>query len=350
LWGEKLGFKNSRADVLPPAGRLPLPKIVHPAIKRTTGMNMEGLKQFLIRHFEKILVATILAASVLGPFYFEDKTLLLSFYFLPVVIASYFLGKRLGVLAAFLSVLAVVGCIVAFPQHFLASEQLLSNIIKLSSWGGFLILTSYAVGSLYEQKEHQMEELKKAYVGILEILSKYIESKDSYTRGHSMRVSEYAKQIAIAMDLPRQTVETIRVAGLLHDIGKIEISGDVIRKAATLTPAEQELMNLHSERGGAILSKVGGVLKDVVPIVIAHHRYFEETLEPSSEVFKTIPLGARIIAVADAFDAMTSDRPYRQGKPPWEALQEIVGQAGQQFDPVVVENFRRVIGSQVGQI
>jgi putative nucleotidyltransferase with HDIG domain len=311
---------------------------------------MEGLKQFLIRHFEKILVVIILLASVLGTFYVEDKTLLLNFYFLPVVIASYFLGKRLGVLSALFSVLAVIICIIVFPEHFLVRGQLMSNILKLSSWGGFLILTSYAVGSLYEQKERQMEELKKAYIGILEILSKYIESKDSYTRGHSMRVSEYGKQIAIAMGLPRDSVETVRVAGLLHDIGKIDVSGDVIRKAATLTPTERELIDTHSERGAAILAKVGGVLKDVVPVVVAHHRYFEDTPGPSSEVFKTIPLGARIIAVADAFDAMTSDRPYRKGKPPWEALQEIVAQAGQQFDPEVVENFRRVIASQIGQI
>jgi putative nucleotidyltransferase with HDIG domain len=311
---------------------------------------MEGLKQFLIRHFEKILVVIILLASVLGTFYVEDKTLLLNFYFLPVVIASYFLGKRLGVLSALFSVLAVIICIIVFPEHFLVRGQLMSNILKLSSWGGFLILTSYAVGSLYEQKERQMEELKKAYIGILEILSKYIESKDSYTRGHSMRVSEYGKQIAIAMGLPRDSVETVRVAGLLHDIGKFDISGDVIQKAATLTPTERELIDTHSERGAAFLAKVGGVLKDVVPVVVAHHRYFEDTPGPSSEVFKTIPLGARIIAVADAFDAMTSDRPYRKGKPPWEALQEIVAQAGQQFDPEVVENFRRVIASQIGQI
>jgi uncharacterized membrane protein len=80
---------------------------------------MEGLKQFLIRHFEKILVFIILLASVLGTFYVEDKTLLLNFYFLPVVIASYFLGKRLGVLSALFSVLAVIICIIVFPEHFL---------------------------------------------------------------------------------------------------------------------------------------------------------------------------------------------------------------------------------------
>ena len=195
-----------------------------------------------------------------------------------------------------------------------------------------------------------MEELQKAYVGILEILSKYIETKDGYTKGHSIRVSEYAKGIAIAMELPRHLVENVRVAGLLHDIGKIEISSEVIQKAAALTPQEKDLIDTHSERGGVILAKVGEVLQEVVPIVVAHHRYFERALDSSEESLKSVPLGARIVAVADAFDAITTDRPYRKGKPPWEAVQEIVDQTGRQFDPEVVEAFRRVISSQIEQI
>jgi putative nucleotidyltransferase with HDIG domain len=195
-----------------------------------------------------------------------------------------------------------------------------------------------------------MEELQKAYIGILEILSKYIESKDGYTKGHSVRVSDYSKGIAIAMELPRHIVENVRVAGLLHDIGKIEISSEVIQKAAALTPQEKDLIDSHSERGGAILAKVGEVLRGVVPIVVAHHRYFERSADSSMETLKAIPLGARIVAVADAFDAITTDRPYRKGKPPWEALQEIVAQTGHQFDPEVVEAFRRVISTRLEQI
>ncbi|OGD34243.1 MAG: hypothetical protein A2V45_14710 [Candidatus Aminicenantes bacterium RBG_19FT_COMBO_58_17] len=152
------------------------------------------------------------------------------------------------------------------------------------------------------------------------------------------------------MELPRHIVENVRVAGLLHDIGKIEISSEVIQKAAALTPQEKDLIDSHSDRGGVILAKVGEVLQEVVPIVIAHHHYFERSADSSTEILKAIPLGARIVAVADAFDAITSDRPYRKGKPPWEALQEIVDQTGRQFDPAVVEAFRRVISSQIEQI
>ena len=311
---------------------------------------MDKIKLFLVRHFEKMLVFVILAAATLGTFFMQDKTLLLNFYFLPVVFASYYLGKRLGVLSAFLSILAIVVCAIIFREHFLPADQEFRGIFMLSSWGGFLLLTAYAVGGLYEQKERRMEELQRAYVGILEILSKYIETKDGYTKGHSIRVSEYAKGIAIAMELPRHLVENVRVAGLLHDIGKIEISSEVIQKAAALTPQEKDLIDTHSERGGVILAKVGEVLQEVVPIVVAHHRYFERALDSPDEPLKSIPLGARIVAVADAFDAITTDRPYRKGKAPWEAVQEIVDQTGRQFDPEVVEAFRRVIASQIEQI
>jgi putative nucleotidyltransferase with HDIG domain len=321
----------------------------------TTGVvpgriKMSKVKSFIVRYFERILVLVILAAAILGTFFIEDKTLLLNFYFLPVVFASYYLGKRLGVLSALLSILSVIICALIFRHYFFPPDQEFKGIFLLSSWGGFLLLTSYAVGGLYEQKEQRMEELQRAYVGILEILSKYIETKDGYTKGHSIRVSEYAKGIAIAMELPRHVVENVRVAGLLHDIGKIEISSEVIQKAASLTPQEKDLIDSHSERGGVILSKVGEVLQEVVPIVVAHHRYFETAADSSEETLKAIPLGARIVAVADAFDAITTDRPYRKGKPPWEAIKEIVDQTGRQFDPEVVTAFRRVISSQIGQI
>ena len=311
---------------------------------------LDKIKLFLVQHFERILVLVILAAAILGTLFMEDKTLLLNFYFLPVVFASYYLGKRLGVLSAFLSILAIVICVIMFRNHFFPPDQEFRGIFLLSSWGGFLLLTSYAVGGLYEQKERRMQELQRAYVGILEILSKYIESKDGYTKGHSIRVSEYSKGIAIAMELPRLMVENVRVAGLLHDIGKIDISSEVIQKAASLTPQEKDLVDSHSERGGVILAKVGEVLREVVPIVVAHHRYFERAADSTGEALKAIPLGARIVAVADAFDAITTDRPYRKGKPPWEAVQEIVDQTGRQFDPEVVEAFRRVISSQIEQI
>jgi putative nucleotidyltransferase with HDIG domain len=312
---------------------------------------MEQLKQFITHNFEKILVGVILVAAFAGTYFVEEKSVVLNFYYLPVLTAGYFLGRRMGILTAIFSILAVVISTLFVPQALLKEHELLSSLVKLSSWGGFLILASIAVGTLYEQKEVRLRELKNAYIGVLEILSKYLESTDRYTKGHSVRVSELATEIAIAMGLSRGEVENIRVAGLLHDIGKIEISGDILRKAAQLSSEEKELLDEHTVKGAYLLSSVGSVLKEVVPIVVSHHNYFMKgPEEPDKKDLVRVPLGARVVAVADAFDAMTTDRPYRKGMPPWEALEEILKNAGKQFDPEVVEAFKRVLQEKMERV
>jgi putative nucleotidyltransferase with HDIG domain len=308
---------------------------------------MEKFKQFVFQYFEKIVVGLILLTAFAGTYFIDEKAIILNFYYLPVLVSSYLLGRRLGLLTAVLSILVVMLFALILPEKFFESPDLWKNFAVLSSWGGFLILASIVVGTLYDLRERHLLDLKRAYVGILEILAKYLESTDRYTRGHSMRVSELAMEIAIAMELPRKEVENIRVAGLLHDIGKIEISGEILRKAADLTVEERELIDTHAARGANLLSSVGGVLKEVVPIVLAHHKYFMSALEEETKDLAKMPLGARIVAVADTFDAMTTDRPYRKGMPPWKALEEIVDKSGKQFDPQVVEAFKRVSGEKI---
>jgi putative nucleotidyltransferase with HDIG domain len=311
---------------------------------------MERLKHFVSRHFEKILVMIILIAALFGTYFIEEESLVLNFYYLPVLVAAYFLGRRMGILTAVLAILVILFFVFIFPERFLGDKIYWNSIARLSSWGGFLILASVVVGTLYEENERRLKDLKNAYIGILEILSKYLESTDPYTKGHSVRVSELAKETAIAMDLPPNEIENIRVAGLLHDIGKIEISGDILRKAAELTTDERELMDEHAVKGAYILTSVGSVLKEVVPIVVAHHKYFVDTLDTNHRETNKVPLAARIIAVADSFDAMTTDRPYRKGMPPWEALQQIVTNSGKQFDPKVASAFKNVVGANLERV
>lgn len=311
---------------------------------------MEQVKEFIVRHFEKILIVIILMAALAGTYLIEEKSIVLNFYYLPVLASGYFLGRRLGVLTAVFSILMIVISAFIFPNGFFGKQDLLKNVAQLLSWGGFLILASIAVGTLYEQNERRMKDLKNAYIGVLEILSKYLESTDRYTKGHSVRVSEMAMEIAIAMELGRSDVENVRVAGLLHDIGKVEISGEILRKAAQLTTEERDLVNEHTVKGAYLLTSVGSVLKEVVPIVVSHHKYFMDAIEKPEKEITGIPLGARIVAVADAFDAMTSDRPYRKGMTPREAAEEIVKNSGKQFDPGVVDAFKQVISEKVERI
>jgi putative nucleotidyltransferase with HDIG domain len=311
---------------------------------------MEQFKQFILKHFEKLLVCIILATAFIGTYLVEEKFIILNFYYLPVLVAGYFLGRRMGVLTAVFSILAVLICTLVFPGRFFTSKEILRGVAQLSSWSGFLILASISIGTLYERNEQRLKELKNAYIGVLEILLKYLESTDGYTKGHSVRVAELATEIATAMELHRPEVENIRAAGLLYDIGKTEISGEILRKAAELSSEEREIMNSHSFKGVYILSAVGAVLKEVVPIVIAHHKFFVDTIDQENGDKLKVPLGARVIAVADAFDTMTTDRPYRKGMQPWEAFHEIVAKTGKQFDPNVVGAFKRVVSEKLERV
>jgi len=305
---------------------------------------MDQIKGYFFKHFEKILVLSILLGIVLINYFVSYKIGFLNFFYLPIITAGYFLGKRMAVLTAFLCILVVIVFIIISPSSFfIAGMDKTSVIVSLMAWSSFLILTSAAIGYLYEEKEKRIKDLRSAYVGILEILSKYLESADRYTQGHSVRVSHLSEDIARVMGLPSFERENIKTAALLHDIGKTEISMDIVKKAASLTSEERELMDAHAEKGARIISLVGGVLEEAVPIVLAHHKYYFENKDAPDAERKKIPLGAEIIAVADAYDAMITDRPYRAGLQPWVAYEEIEKGAGKQFRPDVVKAFKEVL-------
>jgi len=306
---------------------------------------MVKTKEFLIKHFEAIIVFTILLGLSVVLFLVPEKLGFLNFFYLPALGAGYVMGRRGGVLVALASILVVILTIILFPHQYTQGVFTpLTLTMNLLPWGGFLVLAGYAVGYLTEVKNRQYDALKKAYIGTLEILGKLMESVDPYTEAHSVRVANIATDIAIEMGLDDQEVENIRAAGLLHDIGKFEITTELLRKAADLTQEEREIMMRHVEKGAQIVLKMGDILKEAVPLILAHHKFYIKGTGPSS---KEIPLGARIIAVADAYDAIVSDRPYRKGQPPWVALEEIRKGSGSQFDPNVVEAFEKVVAKYI---
>jgi putative nucleotidyltransferase with HDIG domain len=311
---------------------------------------MEKFKSMVLKHFEELLIVTIGLIIIFVNFFVIQKLAFLNFYYLPVLVGGYVMGRKMAILASLFCIALIAFSAINNPQIFSVEKGSLLLATDLMVWSGFLILTAYMVGTLYEQREKKISELRNAYIGVLEILAKYLESYDRYTRSHSLRVADYATSIAIAMELPRSEVENIKVAALLHDIGKIEISSDLIKKAAALSSAEKEIMASHPSKGVELLSAVGGVLKDAMPIVEAHHDFFVERKSSEDKIAKKIPLGARILSVADSFDAMVTDRPYRKGMPHWRAVEELEKCSGTQFDPQVVEAFKRIYAEKVEAI
>jgi putative nucleotidyltransferase with HDIG domain len=186
--------------------------------------------------------------------------------------------------------------------------------------------------------------LTRAYVQFVGSLAQALDARDAYTAGHSRRVSEYSSAIAKAMNLPDQDLETIRVGALLHDLGKIGISDLVLQKPGRLTPEEDQLIRQHPVIGRRILENVQG-LEAYLGVVELHHENWDGTGYPRGLKGEEIPLCARIVKVADAYDAMTSDRPYRRGMSHAAALAVLKNASGSQMDVSVVEAFA-LLGDQ----
>lgn len=310
---------------------------------------MDRLKTYIFNYFEQIVVLTVLVSILFIHYFVHQKMAFLNFYYIPVLFAGYFLGRRIAVLASLFCILLVVVFFITTPQFFPKLEGDFSIVTSLILWGSFLMLTSYVTGTLFIHKEQSVLDLRNAYIGVLEILSKYLESTDRYTKGHSIRVANLATELAIAMELSRVEIENVKAAALLHDIGKIDISMELIRKASSLSEDDRKKIDTHSEKGARILNSVRNVLKEAVPIVLSHHKRYRD-LDRDRSLSDKAKIGACIVAVADTYDAITTDRPYRAGKPPSKALGEIESESGKQFHPDVVEAFRRVFETKVYEL
>ena len=196
---------------------------------------------------------------------------------------------------------------------------------------------------LQQKVEQQTVEIRKLFLGSIEALVFALEAKDKYTAGHSRRVTDIALAIGRELNLSEEDLENLRWGSLLHDVGKIAVDHFVQNKPGKLTPAEYEHIMIHAHVGAGIVRPV--VNEKVVAIVEHHHDYFNGAGLHQLVAGEEIPLGARILTIADAFDAMTSDRPYRPALPVEAARQEIKRCIGTQFDPIVANAFLKTDSS-----
>lgn len=190
--------------------------------------------------------------------------------------------------------------------------------------------------------------LKSTYLGTVEALVAALEAKDPYTRGHSERVAALAEKIGRRLKLSAGDLDILRYAGALHDIGKIGTARNVLRKPGKLSEEEYNRIRQHPELGALILQEIKFMDK-VIPVVFHHHEHVDGKGYADGFKGEEIPLLARILAVADAYDAMTSPRPYRPAMTPAVACQELIACSGSQFDHQVVNAFIEVMGINVDE-
>jgi len=232
-----------------------------------------------------------------------------------------------------LVVLALLGYVMAY-------------LISASSWVGVLLLVMPFLAARRTFRVYV--ELSEAYVSTVRSLVTAIEAKDPYTRGHSERVAVYAHQLGQRLAMPRADLDLLERAALLHDVGKIGIELDTLTSPAQLAAEEVRAIRQHPVIGSELVGDVE-FLADTVPIVRHHHERFDGAGYPDGLIGEEIPALARVLAVVDSYDAMTSDRAYRTGMTEEQALAEIARVAGTQLDGDIASSFSQMIREARGQ-
>jgi HD-GYP domain-containing protein (c-di-GMP phosphodiesterase class II) len=261
--------------------------------------------------------------------------------------------QRTGRLLAWLAVFASVGLSIFSARRITSPLQVLAQSSQAIARGDFSqrvhLKTRTEIGELAttfntmsEELEQFVEDLKRAaeenkalFMGSIQMLAGAVDEKDPYTRGHSDRVTKYSLMIAEEMGLDPGFLEILRVSAQLHDVGKIGIEDRILKKPGALTPEEFEIMKTHTTRGANILRPVTQ-LREMLPGIELHHEALNGRGYPYGLKGEEVPLLARVIAVADTFDALTTNRPYQRAHDPLEALRIIQSISGQRLDPGAV--------------
>ncbi|HEU4993325.1 MAG TPA: HD domain-containing protein [Gemmatimonadaceae bacterium] len=286
--------------------------------------SMDETKRFVNRYFERLLVVVLVASLLLIQQFIEYKLAFLSFYYLPIILAGFLVGRRMAVWAAVFIVL-LVGFLQAFRGIESGAGIGAEEVFHLIPWGGFLILTGYCVGVLAEQRKARTDDVRATYLTMLELLTLHVDSSDRMRRGHSHRVGERAVALAHELGLTDEQQEDLRVAGLLHEMG----------------PGDPRLARLMSDMPTSRDRKLNSMRSALR--YVDEYSHYHEVVSTGWPVDKTrISIGAKILAVADAYETLQTPTPARQAFAPWTALEEIERGAGTTFASEVVKALRRV--------
>jgi putative nucleotidyltransferase with HDIG domain len=231
----------------------------------------------------------------------------------------------------------LVAGVAAYDLISLPFAYLFARVYSDFGWMWTVVLTVPLIG--IRQIYRMNWELQRSSEELLQLLVNAIEARDPYTSGHSKRVAHYATIIAKSVGMKKKVVDRIFTAAILHDVGKIhEDFAPILRKPSTLTPEERAIIESHSERGAQLVSTVSQ-LEDIVPVIRHHHERWDGRGYPARLAGQDIPLGSRLIMLADTIDAMTSDRPYRAALSKDVVLAELDRMSGIQFDPELTRTF-----------
>jgi len=304
---------------------------------------MSKIKKFFFDHFELSLIILIFLGILAIAFLVTYKLSFLNFFFLPVILSGYFLGKRQAVLTGIFCVLLIILYFI-FSNLVFGQRQGISldELITMLTWGGFLILTGAIIGLVSEQRESQIKGLRRAYVGVLEIMLKYLEMADE-ERPRSLRVSLLAGRIAREAGLNTRDIENIKSAALLYEAGDLRdnlpLFNEVISfmKKGVKVPDED-----WSDKEKVMLKTTASLLKEIEPLLFGYFLYYVEESGIVDKDLKKIPVGSSIIALADMYERISSGQLAHEDSK-IQSFTDIEKLAGRTFPPSIVQALNRII-------
>jgi K+-sensing histidine kinase KdpD len=298
------------------------------------------------RTLEIILVLTTIVLTCMLYQTVGYKIVVLNLFYLPVILAAFYLGRYRASVLAFFSVLtASIVCALSLGDFAAFTSPLVIGL-SIVVWGAVLGLTALLVGTLSDDLSSRMTELHEAYVGVVEVLTRYLQSANPRLKDRSQRIAELCQEAAVQLRLSVKEVDDIRVAALLHDMENIEITARVIRKAVGDIEDEQKGAAQHTFHGTELVHSLGPVLQGAFPLVLN-----QEELEHAASGLGTanVPIGARIIRTVRAYDALMYGKYRLPGTSPADAIKELKRDAEARHDPEVLHALERVICSAPGR-
>lgn len=307
---------------------------------------MKTIKTFFLKHFEGSLILLIILGILAIAFLVHFKFAFLNFFFLPVILAGYFLRKKEAVLISILSILLVVFYLLFSKLLAGAGVGLsLDEGITLVTWSSFLILIAAVIGTLSEQRETRMKNLYSAYIGVLEILLKYLEVADE-EKPRSVRIAHTAGKMAGVAGLDKRQVENIKSAALLIEAGDLQTNLPLFDEISEFMGAEGDITKSPiGDREKVLLQTTTSLLKEVEPILSDYYRYYVQDADMLDKNLSEIPVGSSILALADIYDRIENKAPPFHDLEEYSSIKNILSLSGRTFHEAAVNALQIVVTS-----
>jgi hypothetical protein len=305
---------------------------------------MKKIYTWVRKHFELSIVILILAGIIVTAFLVYNKLSFLNFFFLPVILSGYFLGKREAILTASFCVVSVI--LYQFFMNFSQGHRwypTLDELTSIISWASFLILTAAIIGILTEQKESRIKKMGRSYIGALKIMLKYFEVADE-KKPHSLRVSHLSGKIAQTAGLNTTEVENIKSAALLHEAGDLQSSLLFFEEVVDFMSGDIKLSETQTiDKDQILLSTTASLLSVIEPLLSGYYQHYVKEADKLDKDLNEIPAGSSIIAIANLYDKIVIQVPASLGGVEIGSLEDIEGLSGRSFPDSFVRALKETV-------